>query len=90
MAVEASILVGLGTGDTGPASAKHPPKQSMQQTELRPALAAQEGKKRGEKEEKKKQRDGGCSDGLREEYGVGQRAEQRLVQLEETEKCNVD
>lgn len=27
VAVEASILVGLGTGDTGPASAKHPPNR---------------------------------------------------------------
>lgn len=52
----------------------------MQQTELRPALAAQEGKKkRGD--EKKIQRDGDGLDGLREDYGVGQRAEHGLIQL---------
>lgn len=72
VAVEASTFVGLGTGDTGPASAKHPPKQSMQQTELRPALAAQEGEKKEGRQERI-QRDGGRLDGLREDYGVGQR-----------------
>jgi hypothetical protein len=63
----------------------------MQQTELRPALAAQEGKKEG-RDKKKIQRDGGGFDGLREEYGVFQRAEQGLIQLEDTrhKECNVD
>lgn len=62
----------------------------MQQTELRPALAAQEGargkKKRGGEEQEKIQRDGGGLDGLREDYGVGQRAEHRLVQFEDMQK----
>jgi hypothetical protein len=50
VAVEASILVGLGNGDTGGLRLRNT-HQTEYAAELKPALAAQ---KRGEKRKKKK------------------------------------